>query len=157
MISAFVEKDEIYLYDPGFRLQGEAPNIPIYAINGFDQKEMLIFYAITGNMGNIDLSRKNTPYFNSFYSTTIWFLVGEGEIAEVKGVSDLTSDSNVIRLIQRLFVGDVVTKEMVGTEAQVFARLYLKFNSQKEYLERIEYYRKSIQVTGKNNISLIIN
>lgn len=157
MISAFVEKDEIYLYDPGFRLQGEAPNIPIYAINGFDQKEMLIFYALTGNMGNIDLSRKNTPYFNSFYSTTIWFLVGEGEIAEVKGVSDLTSDSNVIRLIQRLFVGDVVTKEMVGTEAQVFARLYLKFNSQKEYLERIEYYRKSIQVTGENNISMIIN
>jgi biotin carboxylase len=157
MISAFVEKDEIYLYDPGFRLQGEAPNIPIYAINGFDQKEMLIRFALNGNMGNTNLAKKNVANFNNFYSTTIWFLVGEGEITEVRGIEDLTSDPNVIRFIQRLFIGDVVTKEMVGTEAQVFARLYLKFNSKNDYLDRIEYFRKSIQVLGLNNVSILIN
>jgi biotin carboxylase len=156
MISAFVEDNEIYLYDPGFRLQGEAPNIPIQAVNGFDQKEMLINFALTGSMGEFDLSNKNSPNFQNSYTTTIWFLVTEGEISDIKGINELITHPNVIRIIQRLFVGDIVSKDMVGTESQVFARLYLKFHSKKEYFEKIDYFKKSISVLGKNNDSMLI-
>ena len=116
MISAFVEDNEIFLYDPGFRLQGEAPNIPIQAVNGFDQKEMLVNFALTGSMGEFNLNAVNNPSFQNLYTTTIWFLLCEGEISKVKGINELNAHPNVIRIIQRLFVGDVVSKDMVGTE-----------------------------------------
>ena len=59
LISAFYENGEFYVYDPGFRLQGEAPHLLMKAINGFDQREMLIRFALTGSEGKIDL-RKET-------------------------------------------------------------------------------------------------
>ena len=42
MLSGFYENGEFYVYDTGFRLQGEAPHLLIKAIQGFDQREMLI-------------------------------------------------------------------------------------------------------------------
>ena len=50
----------VYVADPdgmvGFRLQGEAPHLLMKAIHGFDQREMLIRFALTGSEGNIDLT-----------------------------------------------------------------------------------------------------
>ena len=50
-IQFFVEDNNYYAYDPGFRLQGEAMHIHINAINGFDHRKMLINFALTGSMG----------------------------------------------------------------------------------------------------------
>jgi biotin carboxylase len=54
-IQFFVENDNYYAYDPGFRLQGEAMHIHINKINGFDHRTMLINFALTGSMGIKDL------------------------------------------------------------------------------------------------------
>jgi biotin carboxylase len=157
MISAFVEDNNIYIYDPGFRLQGEAPNIPLEAVCGFDQKAMLVNYALTGSMGDIDLIQFNNPYFNNKFTSTIWFLANEGKIAEIKGLDKLANDSKVIKIVQRLYAGDIITKEMIGTEAQVILRLYLFFNSSKELLEHKFYYQNLISVLDVDNNSMLIN
>ena len=156
MISAFVEDNNIYLYDPGFRLQGEAPNIPLEAVCGFDQKAMLVNYALTGSMGDIDLIQFNNPYFNNKFTSTIWFLANEGKIEEIKGLDKLANDSKVIKIVQRLYAGDIITKEMIGTEAQVILRLYLFFNSSKELLEHKFYYQNLISVLDVDNNSMLI-
>ena len=36
MLSGFYEDGEFYVYDTGFRLQGEAPHLLMKAIHGFD-------------------------------------------------------------------------------------------------------------------------
>lgn len=41
-VQFFVENNIFYSYDPGFRLQGEAPHIHLAHINGFDHRKMLI-------------------------------------------------------------------------------------------------------------------
>ena len=48
MLSAFYENGNFYVYDTGFRLQGEAPHLLMKEIQGFDQREMLIRFALTG-------------------------------------------------------------------------------------------------------------
>jgi biotin carboxylase len=55
----FVENNIFYSYDPGFRLQGEAPHIHLANINGFDHRKMLINFALTGVFGEADFSKKN--------------------------------------------------------------------------------------------------
>ena len=47
MFSAFYENGEFYVYDTGFRLQGEAPHLLLKAIHGYDQREMLINFALS--------------------------------------------------------------------------------------------------------------
>ena len=156
MISAFVENENIYLYDPGFRLQGEAPNIPIEAVCGFDHKAMLVNFALTGSMGEVDLQNLNDPYFKNKFTSTIWFLAKEGEIGEITGIDEIVNDPNVIRIVQRLFVGDKVTNSMLGTEAQVLARLYLKFNSKNEMLKKLPEYKEKIKVLDTVSIPMLI-
>lgn len=156
MISAFVENENIYLYDPGFRLQGEAPNIPIEAVCGFDHKAMLVNFALTGSMGEVDLKNLNDPYFKNKFTSTIWFLAKEGEIGEITGIDEIVNDPNVIRIVQRLFVGDKVTNSMLGTEAQVLARLYLKFNSKNEMLKKLPEYKEKIKVLDTVSIPMLI-
>lgn len=157
MISAFVENGEIHLYDPGFRLQGEAPNIPIEAICGFDHKSMLINFALTGSMGEIELNSYNDPYFNDRFALTIWFLAKDGEIGEIKGIENIEKDPCVIRFAQRLFVGDKVTKEMVGTEAQVVARLYIVCNNIETLNNKVKYFKENIEMLDIFNKNMLLN
>ncbi len=156
MISAFVENENIYLYDPGFRLQGEAPNIPIDAVCGFDHKAMLVNFALTGSMGEVDLKKLNDPYFKNKFTSTIWFLAKEGEIGEISGLDQILNDPNIITILQRLFVGDKISKEMIGTEAQVIARLYLICDTQNQLNEKILYYKKNINIFDIFNKNILL-
>jgi biotin carboxylase len=157
MISAFVENNEIYLYDPGFRLQGEAPNIQIEAACSFDQKKMLVNFALTGSMGDLDLSSLNDPNFNNNYSSTLWFLASEGKISKILGIDKFKNENNVVSFLQRLYIGDIVSNDMIGTEAQVFARLYLKFKSKIELQEKLPLYINLIKVLGEDNSQMLLD
>ena len=79
-IQFFVEDDVFYAYDPGFRLQGEAPDIPIAHINGFDHKKMFVNYSLTGVFGEDDIDEKNDPLFRGKKACTIWVLLTAGQI-----------------------------------------------------------------------------
>ena len=119
MLSAFYENGEFYVYDTGFRLQGEAPHLLMKAVHGFDQREMLIRFALTGSEGEIDLSEQDDPYFRGRWAATLWVLLREGTIANIDGLEDIGSDSRVVANIQRLSEGDAVRPEWIGTEKQV--------------------------------------
>jgi biotin carboxylase len=157
MISAFVENNEIHLYDPGFRLQGEAPNIPIEAICGFDQKAMLVNFALTGSMGEIDLNNKNDINFNNQFATTFWLLAKEGTIEVIEGIKEIEKHKCVINVSQRLNLGDIVTKEMIGTESQVFARIYLNTKSKDELISVVNFVQKAIIVLDSNRNYMLLN
>lgn len=139
MISAFVENNTIHLYDPGFRLQGEAPDIHIAKSTGFDQKQFLINFAL-GNRYNkpVDKPQKLTDSDKTY--ATVWILLKEGKVSTIKGLEELSSTGYVYKVSQRIFVGDTVDKTMIGTERQVFARIYckIKLNSLIEIITEIE-------------------
>ena len=67
----FVENNTFYAYDPGFRLQGEAPHIHLAHINGFDHRKMLINFAFTGVLGEDDFPKKNDFKFKGKKACTI--------------------------------------------------------------------------------------
>ena len=156
LIQAFVEEDNFYVYDPGMRLQGCALHLLIDAINGFDQIEMLIEFALTGSMGSIDLKAQDDSLLKGKTAGSLWFLLKEGTIGSISGLSDLHSDSRVINVLQRFDVGDVITKDMIGTEQQVFARLHIVCDTKRDYAETITEFEKKIHVldTYGNNMLL---
>ena len=156
MVSAFVEDGSFYVYDPGFRLQGEAPNLPIEAINGFDQKAMLVRFALTGSMGEEDLAQMNDCRFRGRHAATIWYLAKEGVIRRIEGLDEARSDPVVFKIVQRLHVGDKITKEMVGTEAQVLARLYMVCDTHKELVDKIEEFQRHVRVYDGHGDPLLL-
>jgi biotin carboxylase len=156
MLSAFFENDEFYFYDPGFRLQGESPNLFLDYFHGYDQREQLINFALTGNMGDKKAYKLDDPYLNGNFAATIWILLKEGQIKEIQGFEILNNNPNVIEVITRLKIGDIITKEIIGTEKQVYCRIYIAASSKNQLKQIINNLQNNLRVFSTNNENMVL-
>ena len=154
MISAFVENGKIHLYDPGFRLQGEAPDIPIKEINRYDQKELLVNFALTGFMELNNYKFTNKISNENKCATTVWILLRTGKISKIKGLEILNQSNCVVKYIKRFNIGDIISKEMIGTESQVFARIYLVSNHKNILNNKVQLIRDTLKIYDENNLEM---
>lgn len=156
MLSAFYENGEFYVYDTGFRLQGEAPHLLMKAVHGFDQREMLIRFALTGSEGTINLLAEDDAYMRGKWAATLWILLREGVIAAVQGLEDIEADSRIVANIQRLNIGDAVEKSFIGTEKQVFTRIYIVCDTKEQLAEALQEYMDKISVKDTDNKEMVL-
>ena len=155
-IQFFVGGDQFYAYDPGFRLQGEGPHFYLNKINDFDNRKMLINFALTSSTQEPDLKVKNDPYFKGKFGGTVWVLLKEGEIGQINGLDEIKQVPAIFQVIQRFYVGDKVSKEMIGTERQVFGRFYILADSNYELAENIIYIQNTLIVSSTNNEDMVL-
>ena len=156
MLSAFYENGEFYVYDTGFRLQGEAPHLLMKAIHGFDQREMLIRYALTGNEGNVNLKIDDDARLHGKWAATLWFLLKQGKINKILGLNEINKDKRDIANIQRLYEGDIVQPEWIGNEKQVLTRIYLVCNNKTELADALKYYMDTVKVLDENGNNMVL-
>lgn len=156
MLSGFYENGEFYVYDTGFRLQGEAPHLLMKAIHGFDQREMLIRFALTGSAGELDLEQADDARLRGKWAATLWFLLKQGRIASIRGLENLDADSRVVANIQRLREGDSVLPEWIGTEKQVLTRMYLVCDSKEALADTLKEYMAKVEVLDDAGNSMVL-
>lgn len=156
MLSGFYEDGEFYVYDTGFRLQGEAPHLLMKAIHGFDQREMLIRFALTGSEGDVNLEADDDTKLRGKWAATLWFLLKEGTISKIEGLDQWKEDDRVVENIQRLHEGDKVLHEWIGNEKQVLTRMYIVCNSKEELAETLEYYMSQVKVYDENGNEMLL-
>ena len=157
MLSGFYENGEFYVYDTGFRLQGEAPHLLMKAIHGFDQREMLIRFALTGSEGDVDLEKDDDTRLRGKWAATLWFLLKAGTIDRISGLETADSDPRIVANVQRLHEGDEVKAEWVGTEKQVLTRLYLVCNTKQELADTLKEYQAKVKVLDSNGNNMVLN
>lgn len=156
MLSGFYENGEFYVYDTGFRLQGEAPHLLIKAIQGFDQREMLIRFALTGSEGDLDLKEADDTYLRGKWAATQWFLLKKGKISKIEGFEDIENDPRVVANVQRLYEGDTVPEEWIGNEKQVLTRLYLVCDSKQELAQALKEYAAKVKIFDENSNNMVL-
>ena len=157
MLSGFYENGEFYVYDTGFRLQGEAPHLLMKAAHGFDQREMMIRFALTGSEGNVDLEKEDDPRFGGKWAATLWILLKQGRIDRIEGLEAISDDKRIVANIQRLYEGDSVNSEWVGTEKQVMTRLYLLCDTKEELADTLKEYMEKIKVYDTDGNNMVLN
>ncbi|GAB5562957.1 MAG: ATP-grasp domain-containing protein [Winogradskyella sp.] len=155
-VQFFVENGEFYSYDPGFRLQGEAPHIALADINGFDHRKMLINFALTGKFGEDNFSEQNDYMLGGKKACSIWVLLKEGKIESIKGLDAIKNHKNVIFVVERFKEGDTVAPEMVGTERQVLYRIYTVSDSVKETNQTIQDIQNILDVKNDNDEDMVL-
>jgi len=156
MLSGFYENGEFYVYDTGFRLQGEAPHLLMKAIHGFDQREMLIRFALTGSEGSVNLEKDDDTRLRGKWASTLWFLLKQGHITKIEGLDEIEKDRRIVANIQRLHEGDNVRAEWIGNEKQVLTRLYIVCDSKKELAACLREYQSKVKVLDENGNSLVL-
>jgi biotin carboxylase len=157
MLSGFFENGEFYVYDTGFRLQGEAPHLLMKAIHGFDQREMLIRFALTGSEGTLDLLKEDDPYLRGKWAATLWFLLKQGTISKIEGLENLEDDVRVVSNVQRLREGDRVVPDWIGTEKQVLTRLYLVCDDKQALADCLFEYMAKVKVVDTEGNAMLLH
>ncbi len=157
LIQFFVDDNTFYAYDPGFRLQGEAPHLYLKHFNGFDHREMLLRFAMTGQMWEGDFQHVNDATFKGQYATTLWVLLKPGKIAANSGVEAIRSHPNVIEVLLRFQPGDVVTPDMIGTERQVFARIYTTAQTPDESNNVLRFIHETLSVEDEFGTDMVLD
>lgn len=156
MLSGFYENGEFYVYDTGFRLQGEAPHLLMKAIHGFDQREMLIRFALTGSEGNMDLKKADDTRLRGKWASTLWILLKKGQIDRIEGLDSIKQDERIVANVQRLYKGDNVLAEWIGTEKQVLTRIYIVCDSKLELAECLKEYQSKIKVYDSEGNNMVL-
>lgn len=157
LISAFFQDGEFYVYDPGFRLQGEAPHLLMKAIHGFDQREMLIRFALTGSEGDINLNVCDDSHFRGKHAATLWVLLQQGKVDRIYGLEHITEDARVVANVQRIFEGTTVEESWIGNEKQVMTRLYFVCDSRHELKDAIREYGDKIKVIDEQGNDMVLD
>ena len=156
LMQAFYDDGEFYVYDPGFRLQGEAPHLHMKAVNGFDQREMLIRFALTGSEGDVDLQKQDDPYFKGKYAVTLWTLLKKGKVNKIEGLDNVDKDPRVHIHIQRIHEGDTVEESWIGTEKQVLNRIYMVCDTKEQLIAAVKEYQDKIKVYDDEGNSMTL-
>ena len=157
MLSAFYENGEFYVYDTGFRLQGEAPHLLMNAVHGFDQREMLIRFALTGSEGDICLETEDDAYFRGNWAATLWFLLRAGKVSEIRGLENIRNDARIVANVQRFDAESAVLPEYVGTEKQVFSRLYIVCDTKEELAGTLKEYMEKVSVLDEKGDEMLLH
>ena len=126
------------------------------AVHGFDQREMLIRFALTGSEGDLDLAVADDPMFRRKSAATLWILSKAGTIDRIEGIDEAMNDSRVVANVQRFYAGDEIKPEWVGTEKQVVTRLYLVCDSKESLYEALKHYQSRIKVFGRGGENLTL-
>jgi hypothetical protein len=118
---------------------------------------MLLNFSLTGSLGVDDLEERNDCLFQNRYATTIWVLLKSGKIAEVTGLDKIRSDKNVSFLLQRFKENDVIETSLIGTERQVFARIYVQCDSFKQLEDKIIEFQEILAIKDEHGENMIVD
>jgi biotin carboxylase len=153
----FFDGVTFYAYDPGFRLQGEGTHLHLLAANNFDNRVMLINFALTGSIYDGNFNFVNDPKFKQNYAATVWVLLGQGVIRSIDGIEKIKNLNSFRFILQRFFPNDEISIDMLGTEKQVLCRIYLQNHDRKKLNIDINSIQNILSVTSENDESMILD
>ena len=114
---------ECWVYDIGYRLTGSLEYINLKEVCGYDPLDMLIRFALTGDMGEPDIAKKADPYFGGKYTYNVSLLCKPGKIAKITGLDKIEKLPGVIKVVVAHPEGDEITQKMKGLLAQITVRI----------------------------------
>ena len=69
----------------------------------------------------------------------------------------MKSHPDVITVLQRFHVGDFVTEAMLGTERQVFCRIYIEGKTREQIVKTVKFIRNELKIFDKSRENMILD
>lgn len=133
---------ECWVYDIGYRLTGSLEYINLKEICGYDPLDMMIHFALTGNMGEPEIDNKVDPYLGGKYAYNVSLLCKPGKISKIDGLEEIKNLPGVIEVVIAHHEGEEITQNMRGLLAQITVRILGQANSIEEMKhEMLEIHR----------------
>ena len=108
VFQSFVKDGRFFLFESGFRMGGEQFYVFTERLTSINSCEMMIKFALTGEMGGYDVSTQDNPYFTK-PCCNYYVPLKRGAIAVMNGVEEVRNMPEVPQLAQIYDVGREIT------------------------------------------------
>ncbi len=150
----FVDGDKFRFFDPSFRMGGAQDWRIVAAISGVNISELLTNFALTGKMGNCDEVRLVDNKFAEKSAAMLYFLVREGKIGKIMGMSDVHKVNSVIGYHMSHIEGDVVSQS--GTSDHVVMRILLVCDGKTQLKQDITYIQSLVSILDDQGEDMLL-
>ena len=152
-----IENGLCVVYDIGFRLTGSLEYINLKEICGYDPMDMLIHFALTGEMGELEIAKKADPYLGGKYAYNVSILCKPGKIAKITGIEELKKLPGVIDVVDAHPVGETITMAMKGRLAQITIRILGLADSIEQMKQEMLEVQHLVQVISDEGEDMILD
>lgn len=144
------------VYDIGYRLTGSLEYINIKGMCGYDPMDMMIRFALTGDMGEPEIDKKADPYLSGKYSYNVSLLCKPGKVAHIQGLDEIRKLPGVFNAVVAHPEGDTITQAMKGRLAQITVRILGKADTIDKMKEEMLQIQKLAHVISDEGEEMIL-
>ena len=141
-----VEDDVCVVYDIGYRLTGSLEYINLESACGYNPLEMLIRFAVTGEMTNDDdISSKICPETMK-PSFNVSCLSIPGTIKKIEGLDTVKAFPEVSDVVVAHYPGETITEQMRGLLAQITIRILGTVDRKEQLYDAMKEIEENIHI-----------
>lgn len=144
------------VYDIGYRLTGSLEYINIKEMCNYDPLDMMIHFALTGDMGEPDIDNKVDAELGGKYSFNVSLLSKPGTIAKIEGLDKVRAMPSVIQAVVAHPEGDTITDKMVGLLAQITVRVLGKANTIEEMKQAMFDIHNTVHIISTTGEEMLL-
>ena len=153
---ALPDHDKIYVYEMGLRTGGGMTYKLTQNTTGNSDLQMLIHFAITGEMcEDADLLGID-PYLNGKVGASLALPLRLGVIEKIQGDEQVKSMPEVVNFTNFCEVGSEILPSHINTLSQLYARVMIVRDSEQELFESLNRVRNTISVKDVQGEEMII-
>ena len=150
-----VEKGTCYVYDIGYRLTGSLEYQILERVCGYNPLEMMVCYALTGDMGEPDLRNKANSLFN-VPAFNVSCLSAPGTIKSITGIDEVKCFPEVVDTVVAHVPGETITKQMKGLLSQITVRVLGTVKDKESLLPVMQKINSTIHIIGSDDEELML-
>lgn len=153
-IQSFVDNlGHVYFYEPGYRLNGAQEHYIVSEILGFDAKEALVRFALTGKMAETPISAKCHPFGR--VGCKFSPLVRECRLGAMNTMDELMRLPGVVAVRPSYESGDIVSGR--GTLRQILTRVYVVEDDYERLFDSLNVLYRSMKATDDRGNSVFLD
>lgn len=153
---AIPENEKIYVYEMGLRTGGGMTYKITEASSGNNDLEMLIHYAITGEMCEDKDVKTIDPYLKGRQAASLAMPSRVGTIGQVIGANSIEGIKGVVNYTHFRDVGDTILPKQVNTLNQLFGRVMIVRDNKDSLFDGLKQIRDSITIKDTDGNDMIL-
>lgn len=154
--SGIPDNDEIYIYEMGLRTGGGMNYKITEVTSGNNDLEMLIHFAITGEMCDDDDINTIDPYLRGKKAASLAIPLRIGIIGEVCGADEIHEIDGVVNYTHFCDVGDAILPKHINTLSQLFGRIMIVRDTKEDLYSGLNQIRHTIAVRDVDGNDMIL-
>ncbi len=147
MFQGFEENGKLYFHESGLRMGGEQFYVFAEKLNGISSLEMMIEFALTGEMTSYDAKTQDNYRFSK-YCCNYYIPLKPGRIKSIEGVEEINAMPQLLQNRQFKFVGDEISS--TSSLDRVIFRLHVMDDTKEAFAKTLCKISDTLKILDEN-------